>query len=273
MAFSFEETPASRSESIDSSGGVSYTLVYKACGEFNDALVMNYATTLSPVSVVTSSGVLYRKSISKDPDGWCQYVVTITYGKLDKKSVPKGSSTFSFDTSGATINIKAAKAHVASYESSGVVAGNFHGGAINVEAPGDVKGVDVIIPALKLTYTFNHPAGVVTPAFARAIASVTGMTNSGGFQGFDAGELLFAGASGSDGTEADAAVSYTLIASGNATNLSIGAISNIAKLGHDYLWVEFDDTVEDDEAASPPKRVHVERVYDSFDFASVFGWS
>jgi len=268
MIFSFEETPESRASSSDTASSTK-TLVFKAVGEQNEAIVEAYAYSATPGVVTVNSGTIYRKSISIDPDGWAQYIVTVTYGKLDSSSVAVGSSTFSFDTSGATINIKAAKAHVASYPDSG----NWHKGAINVKADGDVEGVEIVIPALKLTYAFNHPEGVVTENFARLIASVTGMTNNGTFRGFAAGELLFAGASGSDGSDAEATVSYSFVASSNVTDLSISDITGIAKSGHDYAWVEFEDDVDTGEAIRPPKRVHVERVYDSFNFASVFGWS
>lgn len=272
MIFSFEETPESRASSADTSSS-SKTLVYKAVGEQSETIVEAYAYSGTPTTVTVAGGTLYRKSVSVDPDGWAQYIVTVTYGKLDSSSVAVGSSTFSFDTSGATINIKAAKAHVQSYDSLGTVSTGHHKGAINVKPDGDVEGVEIIIPALKLTYTFNHPSGVVTESFARLIASVTGMTNNATFRGFAAGELLFAGASGSDGSEAEASVSYSFVASSNVTGLSIGAITGIAKAGHDYAWVEFEDDVDTGEAIRPPKRVHVERVYDSFAFASVFGWS
>lgn len=268
MIFSFEETPESRSSSADTTAATK-TLVYKAVGEQDNAIVEAYAYTGTPATVTYVGGTLYRKAIAVDPDGWAQYRVTVTYGKLDKKSVPLGSATFSFDTSGATINVKAAKAHVASYPDDG----DWHKGAINVKADGDVEGVEIVIPALKMTYTFNHPAGIVTESFARLLASVTGRTNSATFRGFAAGELLFAGASGSDGTDADASISYSFVASSNETSLTIGEITSIAKAGHDYAWVEFEDDIDTGEAIRPPKRVHVERVYDSFNFATVFGWS
>lgn len=268
MIFSFEETPESRGSSADTSSATK-TLVYKAVGETNVSIVEAYAYTGTPATVTFSGGTLYRRGVAVDPDGWAQYLVTVTYGKLDSSSVAVGSSTFSFDTSGATINIKCAKAHVESYPDSG----NWHKGAINVKADGDVEGVEIVIPALKLTYTFNHPTGIVTESFARLLSSVTGMTNSATFRGFTAGELLFAGASGSDGTNAEASVSYTFVASSNETSLSIGGITGIAKAGHDYAWVEFEDDIDTGEPIRPPKRVHVERVYDSFAFASVFGWS
>lgn len=267
MDFSFEETPDSRQFSADTSTATE-TRIWRAVGEQDDSIVKAYALSATPSIVSTSVGTLYRKAITVEPNGWANYLVTVTYGKLDPSSVAVGSSTFSFDTSGATINIKVAKAHVSTYPS-----GPDHGGTINVKPDGDVEGAEIIIPALKLTYSFNHPSGVVDEAFARLIASVTGMTNSAEFRGFEAGELLFAGASGSDGSEAEATVSYTMIASSNETDLTIGEISGIAKAGHDLIWFEYDDTVDSGEAVRPPKRCHVERVYDSFNFATVFGWS
>jgi hypothetical protein len=270
MSFSFEETPNSGSETKEPPP---ITLEYKAAGETDRATVMAYAASATPGTATGTAGTLYRKDIQVAPDGWGQYRVSVLYAKSDRGKPPVGSATFSFDTQGATINIKAAKEHLASYEASGVVAGDFHKGAINVKADGDVEGVDIVIPALKLTYTFTHPEGVVNEGYARTLANYTGMTNSEVFRGFQIGELLFAGASGSDGSDAEASVTYNFIASSNTTTLSIGEITGISKAGHDYAWVEFEDAVSDGEATRPPKRVHVERVYDVFNFASAFGWS
>lgn len=270
MSFQFEETPDSRQETAEPP---TYTLVYKAVGETDDTIVQSYAYNATPIAVYRPSGVLYRKDIRREPDGWGQYLVTVPYGKLDKKSTPTGSASFSFSTRGATINIKAAKAHVASYPGGSAS----HKGAIGVKRSGDgsydVEGADIIIPALRLTYSFKHPMGVVTENFARTLASVTGRTNSATFRGFAAGELLYAGCDGSDGTDAEATIDYELIASGNEASLTIGEITGIVKEGHHIAWIEFEDDVDSGSPIHAPKVVHVERVYDSFDFATVFGWS
>lgn len=263
--FSFEETPDSRQETFDPP---TYTLIYKANGEQDDAIVQAYAIAATPSVVFRAAGALYRKDIKRDPDGSHQYIVTATYEKRERGSTPVGDFTFSFDTTGATVNIKAAKEHIASYPDDG----DWHKGAIGVKADGDVEGADIIIPALKLTYNFKHPQAIVTESFARTLATVTGRTNSATFRGFQAGELLFLGATGSDGTEAEAEVSYQFAASENVTDLSIGEITSIAKKGHELVWISFTDGVESGEAVRKPKRVHVERCYDSFDFSSVFGW-
>jgi len=264
--FSFVETPDSRQET-----GVppSLTLNYLALGVQDDEYVYNYALSNTPLTIIRGGNLLVRKDIRKDPAGWGQYRITVPYGLRDKIDVPSGSFTFSFDTTGATIKIKAAKEHIASYPDDG----DWHKGAIGVKEDGDVEGADIIIPALKLTYSFKHPAGVVDEAFARYIASITGRVNLNGWRGYQPGELLFAGGSGSDGSDAEADVAYQFIASGNEDNLSIGDISGIVKAGHHYAWVEFQDDVDTGEAIRPPKRVNIERVYDAIDFATGFGFS
>ncbi len=264
MDFSFEETPESRTQ--QSGDSENHELIYKAAGEFDDYNVHGYAYSLTPLTVARPTGILYRTSVNVTPDGFKQYIVRVSYGKKGKSV---GTIGFSFDTTGATVNIKCAKSHVASYPDDG----DWHKGAINVKKDGEVEGADIIIPALKMTYTFKHPAGVITEDFARSIAGVTGTTNSGEFRGFQIGELLFAGASGSDGTDADAECAYQFIASQNATGLTVGGIASIAKAGHDYAWVEFDDDIHDGESVQRAKRVHVELVYYQTDFASAFGWS
>lgn len=267
MIFTFDETPASRSETIEPP---TYTIVYKAVGEQDEDVVVAYALAATPIYVFRPRGTLIRKDVQIDPDGWGQYTVTVPYGRVDATSAEPGSYTFSFDTQGATINIKAAKQHVATYPTSGAVD---HKGAIGVKADGEPEGADIVVPACKLTYSFKHPAGIVNESFAKLIAFATGRTNLNPFRTYEQTELLFAGGGGSDGSDAEATVSYNFIAQPNENEYRIGDITGIVKKGHHYAWVEFEDDVSSGEAIRPPKRVHIERVYDEIDFASTFGWS
>lgn len=260
--FSFEETPSSRSESYEPP---TYTLIYRACGEQNQTTVSYHALGATPTAVVRPTGVLYRQNIEIEPDGWSNYLVTVPYGRIARDP---GTVSFSFDTTGATINIKAAKEHVASFP----VAGNFHKGSIGVKEGGEIEGADIVVPALKLTYGFKHPQGQVNEVYAKSIASITGTSNLYDFRTFSPGELLFLGGSGSDGTEADAEVGYQFAAFPNESAMRIGDIVDIVKKGTHYAWVEFKDEVESGEAVRQPKRVNIERVYDEVDWPSVFGW-
>lgn len=270
MPFTFTETPDSRQESFEPPG---YTLIYKAAGEVNDFTVMQHAYLATPQTVYRPSGVLYRKDIRLDPAGWGQYLVTVPYGKLDKKSIPTGSASFSASVQGSTVNVKLAKEHIATYPSSEPN----HGGAISVKKTSDgsfdVEGIDILIPQGKVTYTFKHPLGIVTEAFQRLLFYSVGKTNSVAFRGYPAGTLLFAGFDCGDGTDTDATVTYEFVVSPNESNISQGGITGISKNGHDVAWVEYEDQVSSGYPVQQARAVHVERVYDSFDFASVFGWS
>ncbi len=266
MLYSFEETPASGQATTEPP---TYTLIYKSVGEPSDFLVHQYALSLSPLTVARPTGVLYRKDVRCDPDGWNQYLVTVTYGRKEKNNTPVGSYTFDFDTTGGVVKVKVAREHLASYPDDG----DWHKGVIGVKADGEAEGVDIVIPACKLTYNFRHPEGTVDEAFARAMSNATGYTNLNPFRDFPAGELLFMGAVGSDGSEAEATVGYQFVASANKDDLTMGEIAGIVKDGHAYAWAEIKDEIESGEAVRQAKRVHVERVYDPLDFASVFGWS
>jgi len=263
--FQFNERPDSRAWTTDPP---SVTYRFKASGEHDDGIVRAYSLTGTPLVIYSDVGTLFRGNIQIEPDGHKQYIVTVPYGPRKRET---GSSTFRFDTTGATITIKAAKQHVASYPSGG--SANPHKGSIGVTKDGKVEGADIVIPALKLIYTFKHPAGVINENHARALAGVTGMTNALPFRGFAAGELLYLGSTGEDGTETEASVDYVLVASKNVSDLQVGDIMGIVKGGHHLLWIEFKNEVDGGKPAVQPERVHIERVYDPVDFAAAFGWS
>lgn len=264
MTFSFEEDPTSRRQ--ESGDTQSHELSYIATGELDDSVVHSYAIFTTPTAVARPTGILYRTGIQVESMGWAIYRVIATYGP--RKATP-GSYTFTFDTTGATVNIKCAKTHLKSYPTDG----QWHDGAINVDKEGKVEGADIIIPALKLTYAFKQPRGIVTGSYARQLARATGRTNANPYLEYEAGELLFAGATGSDGTDAEAEVAYQFLASQNLSGITISGIADIAKNGHDLIWFEFDDHVHSGEAVQRVSRAHVELVYDSIDFASALGWS
>ncbi len=270
MAFSFQETPESRAQSY-SADSDEITLIYKSVGEQNDATVRSYAVTGSPATVTGLTGTLYRKSIDLRPDGFQQYFVEVRYGRLTSNSLPVSSYTFNFDTTGGTTNITSAKEHINSYPTASTPPN--HHGSINVRPDGTVDGAEIVIPKLRLTFNFNFPSGVITAAYMKSVAAITGTTNQYRFLGFEPGELLFMGASGGDGSNTEMTVGFQFEASANATGFSSGGISSISKKGHEYLWHEFNDEVDSGKAATRPKYVHIERVYDSADFQSVFGWN
>lgn len=257
----FDEKPNSGAQTTNPA---SITKLYTLCGFTDAAAAYSYAASMTAAVSIGAGQVLYRQNISVDPVGYDVWDVSVPYGTLDKTV---GEYRFSFSTTGGTVTIRQAKEHVAVFP-----AGKPNNqGAIDVQN-GEAQGVEIVIPALKLTYTFRHPLGFVNEALAVKLARLTGRTNSAIWHGFKAGECLFLGASGSDGSTAEAEVQYEIACSEELTSATVGAITGVNKKGWDISWSSF---VDDEDGGKPVRIVDyisVERVYDSFDFAAQLGF-
>lgn len=269
MTFRFHERPTSRRQSVKDQ---TYQLNYVAAGNTDDIYVRSYALASTPAIVTTPQGVLYRQDVQLDPQGRDIFYVTVPYGPKNQET---GSFTWSFDTSGGTVHIKASKSTVNRYAPAGQVAFD-HKQLIGVHGK-DVDGTDIAVPAMKISVQFKHPLGVITLAQARHLASVTAMVNSDTFLGFPPGEILLLGARGSDGTEAEATVGYDFVYSRNADGasgpkLTIGAIADIVKQGHDYAWISYEPDVVADKPGMKPNAVYVERVYNRTSLSAALGF-
>jgi hypothetical protein len=257
----FDEKPTSRATTYDPP---SCTLLYTFAGSTDQAVAYSYAASGSPTMIVAAGQALYRQDIRLDCLGFDVWDVVVPYGKQDRAT---GSYRFSFSTTGGTVNIKQAKAHVAVFPAGKPD----NKGAIDVE--GDtVHGAEIVIPALKLTYAFKHPLGVVNESLAVILARNTGKTNSAPWHGFKIGECLFLGATGADGSDAEAEVTYEIAASEEMTNAAVGAITGVNKKGWDISWNSFEAVAAGGKPTRTVEYISVERVYDSFSFATVLGF-
>lgn len=229
---------------------------------------VEYADTVESMIdllIPTTTGTnppLRRDSVSIEPittDVW-----KATLGYSSDVSATNGF-TFSGTTSGGSSKVTAGLA-VTSY---GTSPPNMNG-AINVTANG-VEGVDIIIPALEFQLSKRHSQGFISLAYVLSLMNATGTTNSTGFNGFAAGELLFLGADFSQASEGETEVTYKFVASPNQTGLSFGSITGVAKKGHEYLWVmyeAFEDTTNK-AVVRKPRAVYVHRVYRESNFATL----
>jgi hypothetical protein len=152
-------------------------------------------------------------------------------------------------------------------------------GAIGVDGD-SVQGVDIVVPQLTWTETYDVPRQYVTTTYIKTVSMLTGTVNNATFRGFADGEVLFMGASGSQQWDADKgdgpwSLSYKFVASGNQganktfAALTIGDIQNIEKDGHDYLWVRYEDAVDSSTLLKRPKFVYVNKVYRRQDFSQL----
>lgn len=255
MTFRFEEKPTSRSGAITAR---TQDRMWYASGSVDENFVISYALAATPAVISTPQGTLYRQDVKYDwsaPD-YCN--VTVPYGPNSRAT---GSVKITFDTTGGTFNLKASYQTMGSYKQpadAGAIPSQ--GGAIGVHGD-EVDGVDVTIPALKISATFRHPAGVITLAQIKALARATGMVGSAPFLTFQPGEVLFLGCTGSDGTDAEAEITYQFAMSENLQNQLIGGITVVEKQGWDVSWIQFADNVDAGKPIKPPKYIRVERVY------------
>jgi hypothetical protein len=252
------------------------TKSYKLFGTANDVEV--HAAVNQQISTVgygwqypgVTGAQLWAESYSIAFLGDNAWQVTIAYEKTGAE--PETSDPLkrarSFDTTGGTKHMTQADGE----RKYGTNAPDQQK-AIGVDSNG-VNGVDVITPALQWQETYDVPAAYVTSEWIRAVAGITGTTNSDAFRGFEAGEVLFVGCSGSHEWDDQKghgpwSLSFKFVASRNVTGETIGSISGIEKKGHEYLWVRYEDAVEGSSLLKKPKAVYVNRVYKESSFAGL----
>ena len=177
-----------------------------------------------------------------------------------------GEYVFSFDTSGGTTTRFVSISTLGKYAKTGETAPDYKN-SINVTRDG-VEGVEIGIPALKLTIRKRVPRADITIDYVKLLTDMTYTVNNAPYLGFSAGELLFIGASGSQGTHSDPEVTWNFVASANVEGMTVGDITSVDKKGHEYLWVDFED-IEDATAnftVKQPRSCYVEQVYYSSNF-------
>ncbi len=175
-----------------------------------------------------------------------------------------GDVLLNFDITGATEHISQSLGTRNAYAVP--PAGIFfnHQGAINATNEG-VEGIDIVVPKLQFGETHYLPNTAVTQAYLHILMELSGRTNDGPFRGFAQGELLFLGARGQRRGRGDWEVSFTWAAEGNKI-LSIAGVNNVDKRGHEYLWVSYEDSVDQNILGKIARSIYVEKVYEEGDF-------
>lgn len=246
----------------------SITRVFTATGSNSADTVMNAALAGTPNVEFHTRGALYRQDIRLDAQGYQQYKVTVPYGPAQKGP---GDIEWDFDTTGGSLTVRQAFATRSKYAAPGEAAAPDMGGLIGVNED-RVDGAEVVIPAAQMNVRFTHPAGVITIAQFKALARATGKINSAPFMTFAAGEVLFLGASGGDGTDSDATVSYSFACSENLNGEDIGLFANVTKRGWDHFWIKYKPAVEGALPIQKPRWLYVEQVYREIDLAGFLGF-
>lgn len=174
------------------------------------------------------------------------------------------TTDYEFETVGGQQHITSSIATVGRY---GPSASNQLGGTIGWDGQ-DVQGCDIISPVYNFSETHRFTDLVVTPAYKATLFALTGKVNADSFRNFQPGEVLFLGASGRRVANNLWEVGYKFASQPNhsAENgnlITIGDITDIAKRGWEYLWVQYADDADLTAKVmiKKPVAVYVEQVY------------
>ncbi|HEX4131470.1 MAG TPA: hypothetical protein VHZ24_15630 [Pirellulales bacterium] len=189
------------------------------------------------------------------------------YGTRERKQ--PGEAEFSFDTGGGTQHISNSLSTTGKFAPAGQTAPDYKQ-LIGVTAD-SVEGVDVQVPAFSYTVTRYMASGDLSTGYVSSLYSLTGCVNTDtvnlnvdGVQlTFNAGELLFMGASGRKRGQDDWEVTLHFSGSQNRTNFTVGDITIASKLGWEYLWIRYEDRVDANakKIVKVPIAAYVEKVY------------
>jgi hypothetical protein len=260
------------------------TRSYKVFGHADDVSLhadcnQRISSSLSRWQYPGANVMLMAESYSVDYLGDDAWHVEINYEKAgadDDQPNPLRRSR-SFDTSGGTEHKTQAysvgQGATLDFEYRYPSSATNMSGAIGVDDNG-VQGVDVVVPALTWTETYDVPSTYVTSNYIRGVAGLTGTVNNAAFRQFEAGEVLFLGASGSqewDQEKGDGpwSLSFKFSAQQNRTGITIGSINGIQKKGWHYLWVRYEPSVNSGSLLQQPKAVYVSKVYQDGDFSGL----
>jgi hypothetical protein len=206
-----------------------------------------------------------RRSRSFDTSGGTVHITQAEYGYVDKRGVAYSDGA----PTGTNLELAPRESRFPATGPTGTVPPILFG-AIGVDAD-SVSGVDIIVPQLQWTETYDVPSTYVTDEYIKIVSALTGTTNIGPFRTFERGEVLFLGASGSQEWDAEKgpapwSLSFKFSASKNVEGISIGDINRISKRGHDYLWIRYEDYVDTVQSFKRPRHVYVNRVYKEADW-------
>ncbi len=244
------------------------TFYYVVSGSVNENEVIEYARANTPAVLTEEYDGLPRQTISISErlteDDW---KVEVAYADSGNSGDYGGSGdeaepSYNFEISAGSKKMVYALKHVKTYPSS-------------AEAPqagiNNGEGVDIIIPVGKFSETHFMSKSKVSASYKRKITELVGKINSGGFKGYNKGQVLFMGASGSRTGKEKWQITFNFAVATKQTGITIGGISGISKEPWDILWCEYEEDKNKDgsEIIKKVKAVHAEQVYEYGNFGSL----
>lgn len=239
---------------------------YMVFGEATEAQALAAVLAAAPATFegLRRDKVKFQEQLAEEA---CK--ILVTYKGTDGTLQQNEGTPFSFDTSGGTQTITQSLQTIGKYPAE--TAPDL-GGAINYDDE-QVNGVEIVQKVLNFTETGFFAAGTITTNFRKKLASMTGKTNSASWRGYDAGELLFRGVTGSGKTHLPCELTFSFSYSENRSNFTVGDITVSNKKGWEYMWVRYGKKI-DTSTGKPflvkrPIAVYVEKLFEEVSFTEL----
>lgn len=256
----FDERPESRS--VNSYAKGEHVREYQLLATAGEAPDEQSAVAIAAANVPIFAGYAWLQDIVVKPVGPGFWYITAPYGPLPK--LP-GSIQIRSRTTGGTVHIVSSREMVAKYGT----------GAPDTTVIGqDGAGAEITVPVQMRSYTYNFPRGVVTEALMDYWEDLTGIVNSATWHNRPAGEVLFLGTDSQTTISADSnsSVTFEFAMSRNQSGLTIGAITGVAKQGHDLIDIHTKTAVVSGQNVQQEKFIYIQRVYERKNFTTYLGF-
>lgn len=269
MSVTAWQMPPEQASASTGNKGDKATLYFGALGSTSLTEVAAAVLAFAPATYVG----LYRQTLDADHKGEGLWHATVQYSSLEPLT---DALRFTAETTGGTTRIEQSFDTTSAWGDD-ADAEDF-GHLIGVHND-KVEGCEIVIPKFGFTVTKKFVAAALAADFLASLYRATGKTNStewtvswlGQVLSFETGEVLFQGINVSDGGVTNGVqyieISYKFEASRNASDLTVGDITGIFKYGWDFLWVLYEDSIDDDVPTKTPIAVYCEQVYEGTEFS------
>lgn len=232
--------------SLNADGNATITRNFNVTGVTadKDAVEAVNAYLLISLGNPPNIGALVLDNISATESVENVYGVTASWKTFQRRSQPQQPSQgqtqsdetdFSFSLSLQPVRLKIPIGEISVYSATG--APSWTPQILNDVGNGEEpEGVDVYEPVYEEEKTIRIRTTALTQAYRTKLRRAVGKTNADQFQGWQPGECLLMGVSGTRRGSIDSEITFRWSVRENETNLTVAGVSGIAKKGWQYLW-------------------------------------
>ena len=230
-------------------------------GSMDQVAVKNAATAFVPDVWGTGSPQFYKQTVNVECVGEDVWKAFVHFDTTAPEPFSANNS-FEFDIGGGTQHITQALATTA-YPSTLPD----HEGAIGVTSDGEVTGADIYTPEMSFVETYYFQE--LSNAQKRAMVLLKSHVNNAPFKGWEAGEVLFVGATArrqDNRFSTPWSVTYRFAVQHNAI-VDVGAVEGIPKLGWQLLDIRHRQVAGSTSMLRVAEGAYVHTVYAFGDFS------